>query len=399
MPTLTIQLPGLPPVEHILREEAVTLGRMKGNTIALDDSSVSLSHAKITRLGNDYFLKDLNSTNGTMLNGQSINEARLRDGDQLKFGEVMAVFRLEPLFASVTVPAGSPPAPVPPPQPAAQTVAGPLAIVAAPAPLPAPVPVPAYKPAAPTATRPVSPAPTPVATPPRAPGKNVIHLLVPVLGGISAVGVIGFIIWQIISHGAGQTESVSPPSPPPKPTLAAKPGSPAAPGKPRTKPVNTRPPTPLPKAVQPEPVAPQPGNPALDALIADLKSLDVTTRRTAAQAISAIETGAKAAVPSLRVALGDADADVRMWSALALVNNQAYDKATIPVLIQILKHDSPTLRQVACISLALIPYDQADKAAVVPALKTLAATDASPEVRTDALTALKVIAPEDARGQ
>ena len=105
MPTLIIQLPGLPSVEHIVREDAITLGRMKGNTSALSDSSVSLSHAKITRVGNEFFLKDLNSTNGTMLNGQSITEARLREGDQLKFGEVIAYFRLEPLAAPTPTPA------------------------------------------------------------------------------------------------------------------------------------------------------------------------------------------------------------------------------------------------------------------------------------------------------
>src|ERR1700722_13212386 len=81
MPTLIIQLPNMPPVEHVLKEEAMTIGRMNGNSIALDHSSVSLSHAKLTRIGGDYFLKDLNSTNGTMLNGQSIAEARLRAGD------------------------------------------------------------------------------------------------------------------------------------------------------------------------------------------------------------------------------------------------------------------------------------------------------------------------------
>src|SRR5471032_1670529 len=97
MPSLTLQLPNLPSVNHILREEVMTIGRMKGNTLALDDSSVSVSHAKITQKNGDFFLKDLNSTNGTMLNGQSINETRLRDGDQLKFGEVVAYFRLEPL--------------------------------------------------------------------------------------------------------------------------------------------------------------------------------------------------------------------------------------------------------------------------------------------------------------
>src|SRR5215471_10507686 len=92
MPTLTIQLPGMPPVFHVLKDETVTIGRMKGNTVVIDDGSISLCHAKVTRLNGDYVLKDLNSTNGTKVNGQSVTEAKLQDRDQVKFAEVSAQF-------------------------------------------------------------------------------------------------------------------------------------------------------------------------------------------------------------------------------------------------------------------------------------------------------------------
>src|ERR1022692_1369945 len=136
MPSLTIQLPNLPSVNHILREEVMTIGRMKGNTIALDDSSVSVSHAKITHKNGDFFLKDLNSTNGTMLNGQSINETRLRHGDQLKFGEVIAYYHAEPAFVSVTPAASASAAPAPAPTTQSALQPPPPAPVTAPPPTP-----------------------------------------------------------------------------------------------------------------------------------------------------------------------------------------------------------------------------------------------------------------------
>src|SRR5215467_14989216 len=92
MPSLTVQLPGLPPVSHVLKDETITVGRMKGNTIVIEDSSISLMHAKITRKNGDFVLKDLNSTNGTSVNGQPIGEVRLRDLDRVRFAEISCQF-------------------------------------------------------------------------------------------------------------------------------------------------------------------------------------------------------------------------------------------------------------------------------------------------------------------
>src|SRR6188508_2686408 len=49
MPTLTVQLPGAAPVSHVLKDETSTVGRMKGNTVVIEDGSISLMHARITR--------------------------------------------------------------------------------------------------------------------------------------------------------------------------------------------------------------------------------------------------------------------------------------------------------------------------------------------------------------
>src|ERR1044071_7533372 len=113
MPTLLVQLPGLPPVSHIIRDETTTIGRLKSNSIVVDDSSVSLMHAKITRKIGEYYLKDLDSTNGTIVNGQAVGEAKLRDQDRVKFAEVSTQFLAEPALevlnsmpGSVTATAG-----------------------------------------------------------------------------------------------------------------------------------------------------------------------------------------------------------------------------------------------------------------------------------------------------
>ena len=125
-----------------------------------------------------------------------------------------------------------------------------------------------------------------------------------------------------------------------------------------------------------------------------MKAADPAERRRAAAALHALGSGAKEAVPELRNALNDADADVRMWSALALVNNKSYDRGEIPILIQVLHHDNSMLRQVSCLSLALIPYEDADKDTVVAALTDTANKDEEDDVRNAAVSALKIIAPE-----
>jgi hypothetical protein len=375
MPTLTIQLPGLPSVEHIVREDAITLGRMKGNSIALNDSSVSLSHAKITRVGNDFFLKDLNSTNGTMLNGQSITEARLRDGDQLKFGEVIAYFRLEPLSAPAPAPAVSLPAPVPTVLPVSSDSAAALM----PKPTAQSVPTP---PLAPATVPPVRSSPSPAIRsaplpPLPASGGKSLKLPLLILGGAAILAVAGLLAWKFFSgkpEAAATTLPVERAAAKPAP-VSSTPVSPAipAPAKATTPPVLDR---------------------NLEDLMNALKSPDVVVRRHAAAAIYNLGPDAKDVLPVLPAALTDADPDVRMWVALALVHNNVFEKATIPILVQTLRHENPTLRQVACLSLAMIPYTDADKETVVPALVDVATKDASPDVANDALTALKIIAPD-----
>ncbi len=72
--------------------EDVTLGRDGSCTIALPDSDVSRQHARIVRTGNSHVLVDMESTNGTRLNGKAVSEATLRDGDAVSLGASQLVY-------------------------------------------------------------------------------------------------------------------------------------------------------------------------------------------------------------------------------------------------------------------------------------------------------------------
>jgi adenylate cyclase len=69
-----------------------TLGRHPNNTLRLVDREVSKEHASIERVGNTYLLRDMNSSNGTFVNGRKVRELRLRDGDEISLGNSRLVF-------------------------------------------------------------------------------------------------------------------------------------------------------------------------------------------------------------------------------------------------------------------------------------------------------------------
>ena len=74
----------------------LTLGRSLDNDIILEDRSVSRHHALLVRRYGRYTLRDLDSANGTAVNGQLISECALRDGDVIALGDVELMFRRVP---------------------------------------------------------------------------------------------------------------------------------------------------------------------------------------------------------------------------------------------------------------------------------------------------------------
>lgn len=85
-----------------LDQEVTTLGRSKDNTIIIENPTVSGHHCSVTREGNAYILRDLESTNGTRLNGKEITEARLRPKDLIQVGSVEFLFDGEEVEAVET---------------------------------------------------------------------------------------------------------------------------------------------------------------------------------------------------------------------------------------------------------------------------------------------------------
>ena len=76
-----------------MHEGKFTIGRGSGNTIQLEDASVSGKHAVITARPNEYLpelldmtIQDLDSTNGTMVNNKPVSQKAIRHGDTIKIG-------------------------------------------------------------------------------------------------------------------------------------------------------------------------------------------------------------------------------------------------------------------------------------------------------------------------
>src|SRR3954464_13279929 len=79
-------------IAYEFTEDVITIGRAPDNMIVIDDGSVSGRHAQLELSGDAYRLKDLESTNGTRVNGVPITETALRFDDRIRFGGVEARF-------------------------------------------------------------------------------------------------------------------------------------------------------------------------------------------------------------------------------------------------------------------------------------------------------------------
>ncbi len=76
----------------IIKDET-TIGREKENDIVIVNPTVSRFHAKIIRSEDKYYIEDLGSANGTMVNGLKVNKELLHDGDIIQLGDVVLVFK------------------------------------------------------------------------------------------------------------------------------------------------------------------------------------------------------------------------------------------------------------------------------------------------------------------
>ena len=214
MAKLILSVDGTVLKEITLSKERTVLGRKPHNDIQVDNLAVSGEHAAIITILNDSFIEDLNSTNGTLVNGKPIKKHFLQNNDVIEIGKhKLKYFNDAPVAASsadfektmiIRKPAAVPPAapppaaaapPPPPPSPSpAMTAAGasdtqtnlkPLSMsgIAPPAP-PAPPAAPARPPAPPPAA--VAPAPARPAPAPYDPNGPARDSAIQVLSGAAA---------------------------------------------------------------------------------------------------------------------------------------------------------------------------------------------------------------------
>ena len=86
MARLVLSLDGQVLAEYNMSKERYTVGRLPDNDIRIDNAAVSGHHALIINILNDSFLEDLNSTNGTYVNGKIIKKHALQHGDVITVG-------------------------------------------------------------------------------------------------------------------------------------------------------------------------------------------------------------------------------------------------------------------------------------------------------------------------
>ncbi|HWR77069.1 MAG TPA: FHA domain-containing protein [Thiobacillus sp.] len=78
---------------RFLNESSFTIGSLADSDLCLAVDGVSRSHARITSIGNDDILEDLDSTNGTLVNGQPITRHILQNDDVIEIADIQIRYR------------------------------------------------------------------------------------------------------------------------------------------------------------------------------------------------------------------------------------------------------------------------------------------------------------------
>lgn len=95
MPRLVAQSPEFAGQSFDLTGPEITVGRIADNKIQLEHASVSGHHGILRLDGLDYFIKDLDSTNGTRVNGERVSEQKLRRNDIVRLGNIELLYDSE----------------------------------------------------------------------------------------------------------------------------------------------------------------------------------------------------------------------------------------------------------------------------------------------------------------
>ncbi|HEX7888480.1 MAG TPA: FHA domain-containing protein [Ramlibacter sp.] len=132
MPKMIVSIDGVVIKEVQLTKDRTTLGRRPYNDIVIDNLAVSGEHAVLQLTGNEVYLEDLNSTNGTYVNGKAVKKQLLQNNDTVEIGKYKIKFINEAPGATFEKTMIIKPGMVPPlPKPGAPAGAAPAAAVGA----------------------------------------------------------------------------------------------------------------------------------------------------------------------------------------------------------------------------------------------------------------------------
>ncbi|MBL8289297.1 MAG: FHA domain-containing protein [Rubrivivax sp.] len=128
MGKLVVSLDGVVIKEVQITKDKTTLGRRPYNDIVIDNLAVSGEHAVLQMVGADVFIEDLNSTNGTYINGKAIKKQLLAHNDTVEIGKYKIKYLVDDSGeyekTMIMRPGGSAPPPFQPPSPMGSGQAG-----------------------------------------------------------------------------------------------------------------------------------------------------------------------------------------------------------------------------------------------------------------------------------
>ena len=87
MPKMIVSIDGVVIREVQVTKDRTSVGRRPYNDVVIDNLAVSGEHAVLQMSGNDVYLEDLNSTNGTFVNGKAVKKQLLNDNDMVEIGK------------------------------------------------------------------------------------------------------------------------------------------------------------------------------------------------------------------------------------------------------------------------------------------------------------------------
>src|SRR5207302_9096053 len=88
MAKLVVLSAGMTGRTHELNVDKTTIGRVEDNTFPIAEPSVSSHHCEVLLRGPEVVVRDLNSTNGTFINGEKVTESVIKPGQTLRLGQI-----------------------------------------------------------------------------------------------------------------------------------------------------------------------------------------------------------------------------------------------------------------------------------------------------------------------